>query len=152
MENFTCSNCGYSLFEKSTVCSNCNFNNSVSVDSQTSNLATNPESLRKTVIPKKEENQSNATLAFKLIPTLNEKDYLRLRGSSVTLSRDQIDPQDLTISSKEHVRFINENGEWYIENLGSNKAVYIQVQDKVKINQGTLIALGNSKIFRFEPD
>jgi hypothetical protein len=66
------------------------------------------------------------------------------KGDQV-LKRDMINPDDMGLSSNGHVQFVKDkNGEWYISDVSSNKATFIQVQGKMPVPQETIVLLGRN--------
>jgi hypothetical protein len=53
------------------------------------------------------------------------------KGDNQVIKRDMLNSDDMGLSSNGHVQFMKDkNGEWYIEDVSSNNATFIQVQGK----------------------
>lgn len=70
-------------------------------------------------------------------------------GDRVTISRDDIDPNNNSISSDTHAEFKFANGGLQIEDKSSNGATFVQAAKPTELAQGTRIVIGN-KIFIVE--
>lgn len=84
---------------------------------------------------------------FKLISEKDKKE-LSFTGTEVSLNRDNLDSSNPTISGNIHANLQFIDGKWYLSDLSSNQATFIQVKDKSEITNDTLIIIGN-KVFRF---
>lgn len=72
-------------------------------------------------------------------------------GNSIILNRDNTEPTNRTITSKEQAELSFENGKWFVENRSSLGTTYIQVNRKFEIQPGDVIVLGDRR-FTFEID
>lgn len=68
---------------------------------------------------------------------------LSYSGEQIVLNRANTDPNNQTITSKEQAILTHENGCWFIENQSEHKSTYIQVNRKMKLNDGDIIVMGN---------
>ncbi|MHB1277703.1 MAG: FHA domain-containing protein [Bacteroidia bacterium] len=68
---------------------------------------------------------------------------IRMEGEELKLNRETLDPNNKSISSKKHARLHLEKGELFLEDESSNKATFVQVSGKVKLENGMRIILGN---------
>ena len=87
---------------------------------------------------------------FRLVNERN-KGELEFHGNDIVLNRGNLDPNNSSISGQQHAKVTRQNGTWYLEDLSSNQATFLQVQGKVELKPGDRIILGN-KIFRFDPE
>ncbi|GAA4438809.1 hypothetical protein GCM10023188_34620 [Pontibacter saemangeumensis] len=76
---------------------------------------------------------------------------VEFEGEDVVLNRANLNPSDQSISSGQHVQLVKEKGTWHVSDLSSNHATFIQVTDKVAVEAGTHILIGN-RIYRIELD
>jgi len=87
---------------------------------------------------------------FKLQPVAtnyeNEFEEVKIRAVSdtVKLGRDDIDPENSTISSKQAV-MVNKNGKWYIKDESSHKTTFVYAKDYIELQDGDIIMMGNRK-------
>lgn len=65
------------------------------------------------------------------------------------INRKKINDDDTTISADKHAVIYKENDEWFIENMASNKAVFLQVKDVSKLKNGDIILFGADKFYIF---
>ncbi len=74
---------------------------------------------------------------------------IKYKGSSILLNRDNTDPENPSITSKEHAILSKENGEWFIENRSEMHTTMLLINNKRHLEPGDIIVLGNG-LFRFE--
>ena len=90
-----------------------------------------------------------------LVPTYLNSDVPQYNpiefNEEIIIVRGNTDPGDVSISSKPHARIAKKNGKWFLENLASNKAVFVQVNEDVEIKKGSVILLGSEKFYEFIP-
>lgn len=70
-------------------------------------------------------------------------------GAKIDINRFNIDPDEQSISSKEHATLENRQGTWMIVDRSSNQATFVQVIGELQITDQTNLILGN-KVFRFK--
>ena len=70
-------------------------------------------------------------------------------GEVIVLNRDNTDPNNQTITSKQQAILTHEDGAWYIEDKSEEKTTLIRVAKKIKFESGDVIALGN-RLFEFK--
>ena len=111
-----------------------------------------PFYLKNSVDDVKKEPQKPATFKLTLIPEDGEqvtavtKQY---EGNEVLLNRDNTEPMNMSITSKEQAEITCEDGRWFIENKSQMKTTYLAVERKVELQEGDIIILG-SRRFKFE--
>jgi hypothetical protein len=74
---------------------------------------------------------------------------LQFGGEKVALNRDNLEPDNFTITSQVQAEVRLVDGQWYIENKSKLKTTFIQVLTPVKLNKGDVIIMGNKR-FLFE--
>jgi predicted component of type VI protein secretion system len=77
------------------------------------------------------------------------KTTLDFEGEEVSLNRDNLDANNKSISGGQHAKIEYENGQWYIKDQSSNGFTFIQVRDRMPIQSGDMIIMGN-KLFVFK--
>jgi hypothetical protein len=77
------------------------------------------------------------------------KKTLRFEGEKVSLNRENLEPENFTITSKVQAEIKLVDGQWYIENKSGLKTTFIQVLHPVRLNKGDVIVMGNKR-FLFE--
>jgi hypothetical protein len=85
---------------------------------------------------------------FKLVDerSQNAKEFT---GAEVSVSRDNLDAGNMSISGQEHAKFVFEDGKWYLSDQSSNGATFVQVTGKTELAEGTKILIGN-RIYTFQ--
>ena len=69
-------------------------------------------------------------------------------GDNVVLNRQNTDPNNNTITSKEQAVIVHKADGWYIENRSAGNTTFVQVNREMKIKPGDVIVLGN-RAFEF---
>lgn len=136
-----CPHCNYPSDESQIICPNCG------------------QSKRVTVMPKRRANaekqeavQLEPACSLTLIPEVDEQiievknEY---KGTSITLNRDNTEPGNYTITSREQAKITFEEGKWYIEDKSEMNTTFIRVREKTEIKPGDVIMLGD-RLFEFE--
>jgi len=140
-----CSHCGYLMVIDATCCPNCG---------QAPNQKTKIEGRFRPYTKKIEEFQplKNESINLITLAPLNDTtlNTVRLNGSQATISRQDIDISDQSISQDKHVEFFQIDGVWHIKNVSSNGAVFIQIKDDMPIKSGDIIQIGMNKIYKIE--
>lgn len=71
-------------------------------------------------------------------------------GTSIILNRDNTEPDNRTITSKEQAEITCEDGKWFILNKSELGSTYIETNRKFELQPGDVIVMGDRR-FRFEP-
>lgn len=80
-------------------------------------------------------------------------DRLEFEGESVSLNRDNVDPGNNSITSKEQARIVFEDGKWYVEDKSAFKTTFVQAGRKTEIKNGDTILMGSRMVvFNCESD
>ena len=66
-------------------------------------------------------------------------------GDVIILNRDNTDPTNNSITSKEQAVLSYENGGWYIEDKSQMQTTYLHVGKKMPLENGDIIILGNRR-------
>ena len=91
------------------------------------------------------------SFTIKPLPYLNEQvqyQPITFSGNNVILNRQNTDPNNNTITSKEQAVIIHKKDGWYIDNRSAGKTTYIQVTHETKLKPGDIIVMGN-RAFEF---
>lgn len=75
-------------------------------------------------------------------------DKLAFDGVEVVVNRDSLNANNASLSRKEHARFNLRNGAWYVTDLSSNNASFVQVKNTITVADGTALVFGR-KVFTF---
>ena len=91
------------------------------------------------------------------LTTIPEEDEQReavsnkYEGTSVTLCRDNTEPSNRSITTKEQAELINEDGKWYILNRSGLYSTAVEANRKIEIQTGDVVVLGDRR-FKFETE
>lgn len=140
-----CPNCGYQL--ENGECSACGYREGMDSPSVVSPL----DEAKKTVRPNR---KSDKEKGFRLVPIseetgMPEGEEIPFEGVSVVLNRDNTDPSNSTITSREQACLTCDKGRWAIEDKSEYKTTFVQAARKTELMPGDLILLGN-QLYRFE--
>ncbi len=69
----------------------------------------------------------------------------------VMVNRTNLDTSNNTISGSRHAEFTFQNGNWYIKDLSSTGATFLQITTQQQLDNNIKLIIGN-KVFRFEYD
>lgn len=138
-DHVTCENCGMSVSLEYSFCPNCG---------KKIVLKTMP------VVHRRNQEPPKPKCSLTLIPDDGEKvkslhnDY---EGASVTLTRENTEPTNRTITSKPQAELTCEDGKWYIVNLSELNSTMLLCSRKMEVQPGDIVVLGDRK-FRFEAE
>lgn len=88
-----------------------------------------------TLIPEEEENVTPVKQKYE--------------GTSVILNRENTEPGNRTITSKEQAELSFEDGKWFLLNKSELQSTYLEANRKMEIQPGDVVVLGDRR-FRFE--
>lgn len=139
-----CPRCGYPLLaepSRSTPCPGCEYDGNEITQTDTGKNVQKTSLINNLI----DEPQSKiSSLSFYLI---DESDNTKIKIESeeemVVLNREHLDPDNTSISGKEHVKFRLENGNIFISDVSSNNASFIQVTEKTAIHGNCSVIFGN---------
>jgi len=134
----TCINCDEKILENQNHCSSCGFKIKSLNDSRATQM------LGRSGVFTSNEAKLTAVSLNNIAGT-----DLKLNKAINFIKRDMIDKNDRSISINEHCKISNEDGKWYLENLASNKAVFVQVNEKIELTNDLIVLIGNTKFYIF---
>jgi hypothetical protein len=73
-------------------------------------------------------------------------------GEIQYLNRANIDPENMTITSKAQAEVRFEDGQWWLEDKSVLRTTFIQVNKRTKIAKGDIIVMGNRRFLFDEPE
>ena len=73
---------------------------------------------------------------------------LDLDNGEMVLTRDNTEPGNPSITSKEQAVVSHADGHWYIENRSEQNTTFVMARDKIELHNGDIILLGN-RMFEF---
>lgn len=88
-----------------------------------------------TIIPEEGENIAAKTNTYE--------------GKSIILNRDNTEPGNRTITSREQAELTCEDGKWFIENKSDYGSTYIMAKRKIELQPGDIVVLGD-RTFEFK--
>ena len=113
--------------------------------------ATNSGAFSGTINPYMMNYQAEPAFVLSPIQRMNERkpiEPVELEGVEVILTRDNTEPGNPTISSKEQAVITHAEGRWYIEDASDQKTTFVQAAHKTELHDGDIILLGN-RLFKF---
>lgn len=113
-------------------------------------LGAAPKGAAKTMMLSDLSPDEEETPAFSLVDEKSQKSH-DFEGEHVTLNREVLDKDNMSISGSEHVQMKYKDGKWYLKDVSSNGATFIQVSGDVELLNNTKILLGN-KIYTFKSE
>ena len=139
-----CSKCGYPLREEMSSCPNCGFSTKTAAKHSGNK---NPGG-KKTLAISDFEGFGEATPSFELRDEKQDRN-IPFQGKEITLKRENVAPDSMSISGEAHARIHYKDGKWLVEDLSSNGATFLQVTRELEIKDGDMLILGQ-KVFRFK--
>ena len=162
-----CGHCGYPNPAESAVCLNCQktLNPSQVVDFQEQNSVTTFPNISQTVAfdaavaprfaatidPYRTETLPvSGNCSLKPIErtgenTLEAVHFQAENATTVMLSRDKLDAENLTITSKTQAELTFQEGAWFIKDGSELETTFIQARRKMMLEDGDVILMGNRK-------
>lgn len=154
----SCPKCGYQL--ENGTCPRCGYSNAALESNSDENAGSGNvvEKSRMTLRPNHKkiqpEVQAPSSASFTLTPISDNDglecgDPIRFEGIDVALNRDNINPENKTITSvcQANLQFVD--GGWTIEDKSEYKTTYVQASSPVHLKNDDLILLGD-QIFKFQ--
>lgn len=156
-----CPKCSYPLRPGTTKCPNCQTEIGQNISSNQyevrHQVARRPTILN---VPKFNgtvnvwtEGELGITPSFILSPVKrngerhNPKD-IELEGEEVVLNRENTDPGNMSITSKNQAIIYRKDNQWFIEDKSGQKTTFVQVNTPQSLKDGDIILLGN-RLFIF---
>jgi hypothetical protein len=152
----SCPKCDYRVRSNEKSCPNCGY----LLESKTSDDIPKEEvkeigkdspvraDKNKTVNPWVWVPSNTQTCSLTLVAAENEKtDMPRVdfTGNEVILKRDNTEPDNLTITSKEQAALLYEDNKWFIEDRSEMRTTFIHAGEKKELKDGDIIILGNRR-------
>ena len=69
-------------------------------------------------------------------------------GEQIVLNRANTDPNNHTITSKRQAILTHDDNGWFLENQSEHNSTFIQVNKRMKLQDGDIIMMGN-RLFVF---
>lgn len=158
-----CSKCGYPLRQNSDKCPNCNYQISGTPISQISGrpapIVRRPTRLdisgdgafSGTVNPYMVNVEMPPVCTLKPVKRANERhdpQEQEYEGKSILLTRNNTEPNNLSITSKEQAVLSCVDGQWFIEDKSDQHTTFVQASSPTPLKDGDLVLLGN-RLFEF---
>jgi uncharacterized Zn finger protein (UPF0148 family) len=167
-----CPKCGYPLRPGANKCPNCNFSID---DSAATNLSSEQRSrpqpsedsnrrptkmasangqngkFRGTVNPYMMNLEVEPSFVLKPLKRMDERhdfEEQEYEGKEVVLNRDNTEPNNSSITSRQQAVISYSDGHWYIEDKSDQKTTFVQAAEKLELQDGDIILLGN-RLFEF---
>lgn len=138
-----CPNCGYPMRPGVTDCPNCHQQSaSQSTPSTPKQVKVTPA--QGTVNPWVQVAPANKCSLQPIEQQgVDTPDVLKLKGDNHELNRENLDPDNQTITSKVQAQLICEDGQWYIQDKSSQHTTFVYAGEKTAIKDGDVILMGN---------
>lgn len=107
--------------------------------------------MRGTVNPYMMNVELAPTFVLQPMKRFNERkdfDEQEYEGKEVVLNRDNTEPGNPSITSREQALIQRIDGHWFIEDKSDQKTTFVQAGQKIELHEGDLILLGN-RLFKF---
>lgn len=78
----------------------------------------------------------------------HEPEDIELEGEEVVLNRDNTDPGNMSITSRNQAVVMRKDDQWYIEDKSEQKTTFVQARTPQLLQDGDIILLGN-RLFVF---
>lgn len=143
----SCLSCGYPVNKDAIKCPNCHKVLDHSYTGKADPIK--KEMSSGTVSPWQQAKYSSCS--FKPIARENEKDFqdLEFTGDEVILNRDNLEQDNMTITSKQQALLINKDGKWYIVDRSSMQTTFIHIKEPTELKDGDTLLFGDRK-FEFK--
>lgn len=70
---------------------------------------------------------------------------IQYSGNTIILNRDNTDPNNNSITSREQAILTYDDGTWYIEDKSQLQTTYLHVSKRTKLEDGAIVILGNRR-------
>lgn len=148
-----CPQCGYPMRPGVSVCPNCQ-NDVTHHEAQPRQVPNvqKPIQNQGTVNPWIQVSSADKCI-LEPIPQIGIEtpERLQLKGEVHDLNRDNLDPENQTITSKVQAQLTCENGQWFISDKSSQHTTFIYAGKKTSLQDGDVILMGNRQ-FIFHTD
>lgn len=160
-----CPKCSYPLRPGTLKCPNCQTDISSAATQANNNAQEEPRRMpprRPTVLNAPNFNGTvnvwtqggmYVTPSFVLTPIKrngerHEPEDVELEGNEVTLTRENVDPGNMSITSRAQAVITRKDNQWYIEDKSEQKTTFVQARCPQPLQDGDIILLGN-RLFIF---
>ena len=139
-----CSKCGAQFSNDANFCVKCGNRLKESVGGAKENTHNNRAG---TIDPYANPQYKMPRCRIKPIRLADEPEFAEISfvGKTVSLNRDNTDPDNNTISSNAQAELIYEDNAWYINDKSSYNTTFVHVTGRMKLNDGDIILMGNRR-------
>ena len=148
--NNICPNCGYPMRPGVTDCPNCHQQATQqdipqpAFNIQQAPKAVKANSTQGTVNPWVQVAPANKCSLQPIEQQgVETPEILKLKGDSHNLNRENLDPENQTITSKVQAQLVCEDGQWYIQDKSAQHTTFIYAGEKTALKDGDVILMGN---------
>lgn len=144
-----CPNCGYKL--EDGICPSCGYDSKENIVGQKEKAENMNIDGKKTVRPHRKGEKEGRFILTPISEDTGrfEGDSIPYEGNEVELNRENTSPKNDTITSRLQAVITHENGKWYIVDRSELKTTFVQAAEKIEIQNGELILLGN-QLYQFD--
>jgi hypothetical protein len=142
-----CSGCGYPVNKDAVKCPNCNkvlaFSGDAPVVAERKKVA--PGTVNPWDKPK------HANCYFKPLSREGEKEFRKLEfsGEDVELNRENLEENNMTITSKVQASLQNIDGKWYLVDKSQLQTTFKHISAPIELKKGDIVLMGDRK-FEFD--
>lgn len=145
-----CPRCGYSVAPHVQVCPICNTPVHTKETDMSQPTYKNPNG---TINPWDNGMHHNNVYFCQLQPIAWEGERVQYQpisysGEQIVLNRANTDPNNHTITSKRQAILTHDDNGWFLENQSEHNSTFIQVNKRMKLQDGDIIMMGN-RLFVF---
>lgn len=154
-DEMNCPRCGYPIAEGMRICPQCGSSINAQVAPRNEIPAFHGQqkvSPMMGTVNSWVQPENGSFCSLKMVAWANEANQyapVTYSGNPIVLNRQNTDPNNQTITSKEQAVLTFKDGDWYIEDHSSQHTTFVQVRGSVKLQPGDIIALGN-RLFEFQ--
>ncbi|MFH0865876.1 MAG: zinc ribbon domain-containing protein [Bacteroidota bacterium] len=153
--SLNCSKCGYLMRQGTMFCPNCGTAASSGKQDITETIndgatvrkisSENEVNISGTIDPYKKAASKNCFL--KLVERTNEnnKVVINIEGSPVSLNRDNLEPENKSITGKDQAFLEFKDGTWYLTDKSELGTTFIRVKYPYALKEGDIILFGDRK-------
>lgn len=153
--SLNCNKCGYLMRPGTMFCPNCGTTANIGKQDvyETINDGTtvrkisseNKENISGTIDPYKKAALKNCFLKLVERTGENNKVVINIEGSPVSLNRDNLEPENKSITGKEQAILEFKDGYWYLTDKSELGTTFIRVKDPSALKEGDIILFGDRK-------
>ena len=64
---------------------------------------------------------------------------------AIKLNRNNLDPDNITITGRTQAELVYENGKWFLKDMSDLKTTFIRATESTELKEGDIILMGDRK-------